>query len=57
MVLLEHIEDSIIVTSVADPDPGRGAFFIMDPGSGIVFFPIPDLGSQTHIFDSSMANF
>jgi hypothetical protein len=28
--------------SVADPDPG----------SGIGFFQIPDLGSQTHIFES-----
>jgi hypothetical protein len=30
---------------------------IMDPESGIGFCPIPDLGSQSHIFDSSMANF
>jgi hypothetical protein len=29
--------------SVADPDPGSGAFFT--PGSGIDFFQFPDLGS------------
>jgi hypothetical protein len=40
-------------TSVADPDPGSGAFLSLDPdlGSGISFFPdpgsrIPDLGSR-----------
>jgi hypothetical protein len=37
----------IRVTSVADPDPGSGAF--LTPGSGIGFFRIPD---QTHIFES-----
>ncbi len=43
--------------SVADPDPGSGAF--LTPGSGIRnrFFPdpgsrIPDPGSQDHIFDN-----
>ncbi len=43
--------------SVADPDPGSGAF--LTPGSGILnrFFPDPgsrisDPGSQTHIFES-----
>jgi hypothetical protein len=45
--------------SVADPDPGSGAFLTLDLGSGIGFVsgsPIPDLGfgSQTHIFDSLM---
>jgi hypothetical protein len=30
---------------------------VADPGSGIGFFRIPDLGSQTHIFDSPMTNF
>jgi hypothetical protein len=39
--------------SVADPDPGSGAF--LTPGSGIQNRFIPDLGSQTHIFES--ANF
>ncbi len=36
--------------SVADPDPGSGAFLSLDPdpGSGIGFFPDP--GSQPHIF-------
>jgi hypothetical protein len=28
--------------SVADPNPGSGAFLSLDPGSGIVFFGIPD---------------
>jgi hypothetical protein len=39
-------------SSVADPDPGSDAF--LTPGSGIRnrFFRIPDLGSQTHIFES-----
>jgi hypothetical protein len=32
--------------SVADPDPGSGAF--LTHGSAIGFFQIPDLGSQTH---------
>jgi hypothetical protein len=38
------------VISVADPDPGSGAFLTLDPdpGSGIGFFPDP--GSQPHIF-------
>jgi hypothetical protein len=34
------------IRSVADP--GSGAF--LTPGSGMRFFQIPDLGSQTHIF-------
>ncbi len=34
--------------SVADPDPGSGAF--ANPVSGRGFFRIPGLGSQTHIF-------
>ncbi len=37
----------IRVTSVADLDPGSGAF--LTPGPGIGFFRIPD---QTHIFES-----
>ncbi len=32
-----------LLTSVADPDPGSGAF--LTPGSGIGFFRIPDPGS------------
>jgi hypothetical protein len=32
--------------SVADPDPGSGAFLTHKPGSGIGFFRIPDLGSR-----------
>ncbi len=46
--------------SVADPDPGSGAFVTL--GSGIGFFRIPDLGcpvceSQTHIFRKAGDNF
>jgi hypothetical protein len=47
-------------SSVADPDPGSGAF--LTPGSGIRnrFFPDPgfrisDPGSKTHIFDNFLA--
>ena len=38
------------MASVADLDPGSGAFSTLDPdpGSGIGFFPDP--GSQSHIF-------
>ncbi len=32
----------IVENSVADPDPGSGAFLTLDPGSGIGFFQIPD---------------
>jgi hypothetical protein len=46
-----------VFSSVADPDPGSGAF--LTPGSGIQnrFFPdpgsrIPYPGSHTHIFDN-----
>jgi hypothetical protein len=41
--------------SVADPDPGSGAFLIRDPE--YVFFP--DLGSliPTHIFESLLTIF
>jgi hypothetical protein len=37
-------------SSIADTDPGSGAFF--SPGSGIGFYRIPDLGSPTHISES-----
>jgi hypothetical protein len=33
--------------SVADPDPGSGAFLTPGPGSGIWNKPIPDPGSRT----------
>jgi hypothetical protein len=36
---------SFLTSSVADPDPGSG---ILDP--------VPDLGYQTHIFESLMTN-
>jgi hypothetical protein len=42
-------------SSVADPDPGSGAF--LTPGSGIGFFRIPDLGSQPHIFENLLTIF
>ncbi len=41
--------------SVADPDPGSGAF--LTPGSGIRNRFFPDPGSQTHIFESLMTIF
>ncbi len=44
-----------IKISVADPDPGSGAF--LTPGSGISFFRIPDLRSQTHMFESLVTIF
>jgi hypothetical protein len=37
--------------SVANPDPGSGAFWTLDPGSGIGFFRTRIPISQTHIFD------
>jgi hypothetical protein len=37
---------TFVVTSVADLDPGSGAFLPKDPGSGKNFFRIPDLGSR-----------
>ncbi len=42
-------------TSVADPDPGSGAFFT--PGSGIRNRFFPDPGSQIHIFESLVTIF
>ncbi len=44
------IRKTPIKTSVADPDPGSGAF--LTPGSGIRNRLFPDPGSQTHIFES-----
>jgi hypothetical protein len=41
--------------SVADPDPGSGAF--LTPGSGTRNRFFPDPGSQTHTFESSSDNF
>jgi hypothetical protein len=41
--------------SVADPDPGSGAFLI--PGSELIFFQISDPGSKTHISESLVKNF
>jgi hypothetical protein len=42
-------------SSVADPDPGSGAF--LTPGSGIRIRSLPDLGSQTHTFKSLVTIF
>ncbi len=33
---------SLVGFSVADPDPGSGAFLTLDSGTGIGFFRIPD---------------
>ncbi len=59
---MSSYESGMYPGSVADPDPGSGAF--LTPGSGIRnrFFPdpgsrIPDLGSQTHIFESLVTIF
>jgi hypothetical protein len=41
--------------SVADPDPGSGAF--LTPGSGIRNRFFPDPGSLTHIFESILKIF
>ncbi len=41
--------------SVADPDPGYGAF--LTPGSRIRNRFFPDPGSQTHIFESLVTIF
>jgi hypothetical protein len=40
---------TVLGFSVADPDPGSGAF--LTPGSGIRNRFFPDPGSQTHIFE------
>jgi len=57
LYLLAQTEYYTVKSSVADPDPGSGAF--LTPGSGIRnrFFPdpgsqIPDPESYTHIFES-----
>ncbi len=42
-------------TSVADPDPGSGAF--LTPGSGIRNRFFPDPGSQTLTFESLVTIF
>jgi hypothetical protein len=41
---------SLLLTSVADPDPGSGAFLTPESGIRNRFFPDP--GSQDHIFKS-----
>jgi hypothetical protein len=41
-------------TSVADPDPGSGAFLTLDPGRNRF---LPDPGCQTNIFDGFMTVF
>jgi hypothetical protein len=47
---------NLLKSSVADPDPGSGAFFYLDPGSGMEKIRIrdpgrknsdPDLGTAT----------
>jgi hypothetical protein len=46
-------------SSVADPDPGSGAFLTPEPGSGIGFSGSrnSDPGYQAHIFESLVTNF
>jgi hypothetical protein len=44
-----------ILTSVADPDPGSGAF--LTPGTGIRDRFFPDPGSLTHILESFVTIF
>ncbi len=50
-------EQSMLGSSVADPDPGSGAFLTPGPGSGIRNRFFPDPGSQNHIFKSLMTIF
>jgi hypothetical protein len=38
--------DELYKSVISHPDPGYGAFLSLDPGSGIGFFRIPDLGSR-----------
>jgi hypothetical protein len=45
----------LLRSSVADPDPGSGAF--LAPGFGIRKRFFPDPGSQTHIFESLVTIF
>jgi hypothetical protein len=50
-LIFSQKQKSLTVTaSVADPDLGSGIRCPFDPGSGIGFFWIADLGSQTHKF-------
>jgi hypothetical protein len=44
-----------LYSSVADPDPGSGAF--LTPGFGIRNRFFPDPGSQTHFFESLVTIF
>ncbi len=48
-------DPTLIGNSVADPDPGSGAF--LTPGSGIWNRFFPDTGSQIHIFESLVTIF
>jgi hypothetical protein len=52
---LDPDAQTMITSSVADPDPGSGAF--ITPGSGIRNSFFPDLGSQSHIFESLLTIF
>ncbi len=47
----------MVPCSVADPDPGSGAFLPPGLGSGIRNRFFTDPGSQTHIFDRLMTIF
>jgi hypothetical protein len=52
MCAAEKIYCNNLATSVADPDPGSGAFLTL--GSGTGFFWISYPRSQIHIFESLM---
>jgi hypothetical protein len=47
----------VIPASHSVRDPDLGPYWTPDPGSGIGFYRIPDLGSQSHIFESLMTIF
>jgi hypothetical protein len=50
-------EGSLFSASVADPDPGSGAFLTLRPRPGIGFSGSRILDPKIHIFDSLMTNF
>ncbi len=52
-ILKGEVIHSVLLIRIRDPVP----FWPLDPGSKIGFFRIPDLGSQSHIFESLMIIF
>jgi hypothetical protein len=55
LTLSAQIHTVYYFCSVADPDPGYGAF--LTPGSRIRNWFFPDPGSQTYIFESLVTIF